>query len=145
MLIRAVPVAVAAALLVAARFGAGPLVADATAADFTVRFSWGSTPVCATGIPKFVPNPAFAVNGVPPGTHALSFEMIDLDAPSFHHGGGVVAYHGQTVIAPGAFGYLGPCPPSGSHYYLWTVTALDRGTTFGRVLGRAKAGLSFPR
>ena len=33
-------------------------------------------------------------------------------------------YGGETVIQPGAFKYKSPCPPSGSHTYEWTITAI---------------------
>lgn len=130
--------------LLAAALLAGCLAGPAAAADFTLSFEWGSTPVCTTGVPEFAANPPFVVTGVPPGTRALEFEMLDMDAPDFHHGGGIVKYHGQRLIAPGAFGYLAPCPPRGRHYYLWTVIAKDRAGTFARQLGHAKAGRSFP-
>lgn len=105
-------------------------------ATLSIDFAWGSTPACGgTGSPEFV------VGNVPAETKWLSFQMTDLDAPAFNHGGGVVAYAGTDKIPEGAFSYTGPCPPS-RHTYQWTVTALsaDKGT----VLGRGKTTKSFP-
>jgi hypothetical protein len=41
--------------------------------------------------------------------------MTDLNVPSFHHGGGTVAYSGQAAVPCGAFssGFTGPSPPPG--------------------------------
>jgi len=37
---------------------------------------------------------------VPQGTARLQFAMTDLNVPSFHHGGGTVAYSGHTAVYP---------------------------------------------
>jgi hypothetical protein len=39
---------------------------------------------------------------VPQGTARLQFAMTDLNVPSFHHGGGTVAYSGQMAVPCGA-------------------------------------------
>lgn len=114
------------------------------ATAFEIGFSWGATPACAGGRPLPVDSPEFRVAGVPPGARVIIFTLTDLNAPNFHHGGGTVAYGGEAVIPAGAFRYLGPCPPAGSHRYMWTAVARDRGTTFGRTLGEASAARSFP-
>lgn len=101
-----------------------------------LSFDWGPTTACFD--PK---SPPLHVSGVPKGTARLDFVMHDLDAPSFHHGGGRVRYHGQSQIAYGAFRYKGPCPPS-PHRYEFTVTARDRQ---GHVLAKAKATRIFPQ
>jgi phosphatidylethanolamine-binding protein (PEBP) family uncharacterized protein len=116
----------------------------AHAGDFSLQFNWGDTPACATGQPGNIANPAFIIANVPPGTRVLEFRMIDLNVPSFKHGGGNVKYSGQTVIEPGAFTYLGPCPPKGQHRYAWTLTAKNNAGLFGRVLGATRAVRSFP-
>jgi len=66
--------------------------------------------------------------------------MIDRNNPH-NHGGGKVAYSGQKSLAYGAFRYKGPCPPSGSHTYQFTVKAID---AKGKVLATAKAQKPFP-
>ena len=114
------------------------------ASAFELSFRWGATPACDGGRPAVVDSPEFALANVPPGTRVIAFEMIDLAAPDFRHGGGTVAYAGNDLVPAGAFRYLGPCPPAGPHRYRWTATARDRGTTFGRTLGEASASRSFP-
>ncbi len=93
--------------------------------------------------------PAFTFARVPAGTAKLSFRMVDLNLPSFQHGGGEAAFSGRTSFGQGeAFGgmfssYRGPCPPpTATHRYEWTVQALDAG---GKVLGTAKTVLPFKR
>ncbi|WP_370676477.1 phospholipid-binding protein [Pleomorphomonas sp. PLEO] len=114
------------------------------AAAFELSFTWGATPACDSGRPSVVASPEFHLANVPPGTRVIVFEMIDLNAPDFHHGGGTVSYAGDGLVQAGAFRYLGPCPPAGPHRYMWTATARDRGTTFGRTLDTASATRSFP-
>jgi len=51
--------------------------------------------------------------------------MVDLDVPSYNHGGGTVAYKGQSTVPCNALtNYSAPSPPSGSHSYQITVTAI---------------------
>jgi phosphatidylethanolamine-binding protein (PEBP) family uncharacterized protein len=97
----------------------------AQSATFAVDVTWQGTASC------FDPqSPPFALSSVPGGTKVLRFTMKDLDAPTYPHGGGSVAYTGQNRIGRGAFSYRGPCPPQGQHAYQWTVEARDgRGTT----------------
>jgi phosphatidylethanolamine-binding protein (PEBP) family uncharacterized protein len=100
--------------------------ADASA--FSMTFRW-----CGSG------SPAFSLSGVPEGTTTLQFHMTDLNVPSFNHGGGTVAYKGQSTVPCGALkNHAPPSPPSGSHSYQITVTAFGAGnaelgaTTFTR-------------
>jgi len=107
----------------------------ARAEVFSVRFSWAGIPACEEI------SPAFELAGVPAGTKRLSFNMTDLEVPTFHHGGSAIAYDGDTVKR-GAIRYVGPCPPGGQHHrYRWTVQALDAS---GKVLGTASATATFP-
>src|SRR5262245_61986399 len=92
---------------------------------FAVVPTWDGITACS-GRPISSPSPAFSVTGVPAGTVELEFRMVDLDAPRFEHGGGKVRYTNQPRIAPGAFQFIGPCPPQ-THRYEWTVTARDSG------------------
>lgn len=109
---------------------------SAQAPGFTVDFTWQGTASCFD--PK---SPPFTLNGVPAGTQRLTFVMKDLDAPSFPHGGGTVAFTGQTEVDRGAFAYKGPCPPAGQHSYQWTVVAQD---SAGRTLATATVAKKFP-
>jgi phosphatidylethanolamine-binding protein (PEBP) family uncharacterized protein len=89
--------------------------ADASA--FSMTFRW-----CGSG------SPAFSLSGVPEGTTTLQFHMTDLNVPSFNHGGGTVAYKGQSTVPCGALkNHAPPSPPSGSHSYQITVTAFGAG------------------
>lgn len=85
-------------------------------------------------------SPLIRMSAVPGGTTKLRFRMVDLDFPSFNHGGGTISYKGQTTLPKGAFSYKGPCPRE-QHDYEWTVEALDAS---GKVLGSAKVVAPFP-
>src|SRR5262245_36785537 len=106
---------------------------------FSVVPSWDGIKAC-TGTPISSPSPSFRISNAPTGTTELEFRMVDLDAPRFNHGGGKVRYAGEPQIAPGAFQFIGPCPPS-THRYEWTVTA--RNAT-GQQLGVARATKPYP-
>lgn len=108
----------------------------------SLKASWGPTAGCSGQ------SPAFVLGTVPKGTAKLDFKMVDIDLPSYAHGGGSVDFTGKASFAAGEiFGafssYRGPCPPPGdTHRYEWTVRALDQG---GKVLGTAKTVLPFKR
>lgn len=114
----------------------GLRAAGAQTAGFGVDFSWDGTAACFD--PK---SPPFTLSGVPAGTKRLKFVMKDLDAPSYPHGGGTVAFTGQAQVSRGAFSYKGPCPPSGQHTYQWTVEAQDEA---GKTLATAMVAKKFP-
>jgi len=115
-------------------------IATANASSLTVSFKWGKTPACSGGQPGIVNSPAFKVGHVPKGTKSLRFRMTDLDAPSYPHGGGTVAYHGKSRVSAGAFRYTGPCPPF-PHTYNWSVEALS---AKGKTLARGNVRRGFP-
>ena len=72
------------------------------------------------------PNPEITVTNVPDGTAFFQVSMVDLDVRSFNHGGGIVENAGDGVIKKGSLkSYKGPCPPSGTHTYEFTVKALN--------------------
>lgn len=112
-------------------FSIGLLVASSVdASAMSLSFRW-----CGSG------SPVFSVGGVPKGTTSLQFQMVDLDVPSYNHGGGTVPYSGQKTIACGALSnYSPPSPPSGSHSYRFTVTALGGSNN----LGSASSTRKFP-
>ena len=112
-----------------------PSASNDSGGPLSVHFSWAGIPACGSI------SPAFALGNVPAGTKSLSFMMIDLNVPTFHHGGSTIPYTANAV-RQGAISYTGPCPPSGqSHLYRWTVQALDAG---GKVLGSGSAEAKFP-
>jgi phosphatidylethanolamine-binding protein (PEBP) family uncharacterized protein len=91
-------------------------------------------------------SPEFKLSGVPKGTASLDLQMVDLNVPTYRHGGGQVAFRaGQKSVSCGALaagGYNGPSPPAGQvHAYQWTIRALDAG---GQVLGQAVTQRSYP-
>jgi hypothetical protein len=108
----------------------------AQSSSFAVDFTWQGTASCFD--PK---SPPFSLSFVPAGTKALSFAMTDLDAPNYPHGGGSIAYNGESQIGRGAFSYQGPCPPQGQHSYQWTVEARDGN---GKTLATATVTKKFP-
>ncbi len=89
-------------------------------------------------------SPSFALTDVPPGTATLQFAMTDLNVPNFHHGGGTVAYSGQTAVPCGASasGFTGPSPPPGQvHTYQFSIKALGPN---GAVLATTTTRRKFP-
>jgi phosphatidylethanolamine-binding protein (PEBP) family uncharacterized protein len=94
-------------------------------------------------------SPEFRLSGVPKGTTQLDLQMVDVNVPSYRHGGGQVAYQpGQNTIecsevSRASLGlYRGPMPPSGQvHTYQWTIKALDAN---GKVLGQTVTERKFP-
>lgn len=107
----------------------------AEAQGFAIDFSWAGVGKCSDR------SPAIALAQVPAGTRSLDVQMVDLDVPSFRHGGSAVPFNGETEIPAGAVRYVGPCPPSGRHAYRIRVTALD---ATGKPLGVADQTREFP-
>ena len=119
----------AAALSVA---GFALLLTTSGAFAFSASFAWCSG------------SPSFTLTDVPQGTARLQFAMTDLNVPSFHHGGGTVAYSGQAAVPCGAFssGFTGPSPPPGQvHTYQFSIKALGPN---GAVLATTTTRRKFP-
>ena len=54
----------------------------------------------------------FSLSGVPNETTSLQFHMVDLDVPSYNHGGESVQYIGKLTVPCGALtNYTPPSPP----------------------------------
>jgi hypothetical protein len=87
-------------------------------------------------------SPDLAWSGAPENTRALVLVAIDPDARNFVHwlvydltgspAGGLPLGASASPDAPpqgrnsfGKRGYGGPCPPSGTHHYQFTLSALD--------------------
>ena len=87
-------------------------------------------------------SPDLSWSGAPDGTRALALVVTDPDARDFVHwiaydltgtpSGGLPAAVSASPDAPpqgtnsfGRTGYGGPCPPSGTHHYVFTLHALD--------------------
>jgi Raf kinase inhibitor-like YbhB/YbcL family protein len=89
-------------------------------------------------------SPPLTWQGVPTGAAALALVVDDPDAPrkTFVHwvvldmpaettgleAGGVPAGAVQARNSAGHASYFGPCPPSGTHHYRFTVYALSKRT-----------------
>ena len=85
----------------------------------------------------------------PPGTRSFALTVIDPDAPGgpFVHwvAAGIPASsrslaagaHAprEAANSAGSRGWMGPCPPSGTHRYVFTLRAVGAG---GRTLARAQ-------
>lgn len=87
-------------------------------------------------------SPPLAWNGVPPKTQALALVMDDPDAPrgTFTHWVVLDLDPSTNALAEGQqprtqaknsagkASYFGPCPPSGTHHYRFTIYALSAKT-----------------
>jgi Raf kinase inhibitor-like YbhB/YbcL family protein len=103
-------------------------------------------------------SPELTWNEPPAGTQTFALIMDDPDAGGYSHW--VIFnipadYRGlpenvergrelekgifQGMSGPAVFGYVGPCPPSGTHHYSFTLYALD--TTFTKEQGAGKSFL----
>ncbi|MEM6586998.1 MAG: YbhB/YbcL family Raf kinase inhibitor-like protein [Pseudomonadota bacterium] len=116
------------------------LTTGAAHADMSMSFKWGNIPLCTSGKPNRVGNPAFVMKGVPEGTNKIVFKMKDLDVPNYNHGGGTVSVQmsGNGTIPAGAFKYKSPCPPNGKHTYQWTATAKNGSKTLATAAAQRK-------
>ncbi len=84
-------------------------------------------------------SPQLSWSSTPPDTKSLALTLIDPDASGFVHwlvfdipSDTTTLAEGQTppdaVLGRNGFGkqgYGGPCPPSGTHHYVFTLYALD--------------------
>ena len=88
-------------------------------------------------------SPEIRIGDVPSGTVVFKVTLKDRDAPRWNHGGGTVPHDDSGIIPKGALkdGYNGPCPPSVSHTYVFTVTAVD---AKGNVLAEGESSTRFP-
>ncbi|HEC90548.1 MAG TPA: phospholipid-binding protein [Alphaproteobacteria bacterium] len=111
------------------------------AGEFSFTFKWGNIPGCDNGYTYTGKSPIFTLSNVPEGTRQIAFAMKDLNV-DYDHKGGVVKYAGGNIIPFGAFGYLIPCPPGGSHVYEWTAYAEN---AKGDILATAKSKRKYPK
>lgn len=113
----------------------------APAAEFSFTFDWGKIPVCDDGNTYDVPSPIFTFANVPAGTKKIKMYMEDVSI-GYDHAGGTINYTGENVVQRGAFDYLVPCPPDGTHTYEWTARAKNAG---GDEIGKAKSAQDYPK
>ncbi|MEM7441647.1 MAG: hypothetical protein AAF393_18875 [Pseudomonadota bacterium] len=126
------------ALITAAAFTA--LAYSSADAEMKLGFNWGNIPLCTTGNPNRLANPAFVLKGFPQGTTKVVFKLTDLDVPNYKHSGGTVKMSASGKVPRGAFKYKSPCPPSGMHTYEWAATGIKGSKT----LAVAKAHRNYP-
>ena len=107
------------------------------AVELAVDFDWQPSDRCSRRSPEI------RVTNIPPETETLLVKLKDRDVPNWNHGGGTVVYEGAGVIPAGALqkGYNGPCPPSGTHRYEFTVHAID---ATGTIVGMGNQMHPFP-
>ncbi len=92
--------------------------------SLTVDWEWKVSHKCSPV------SPALVVTGIPSEAKSLQVTMVDLDATSFNHGGGVAVHSGDAsvTITEGTLkDYKGPCPPnfaSFGHDYQFTIRAI---------------------
>src|SRR6266478_3319662 len=129
-------------IALALRLGCGLLVSCIAATAFgeeaqlQIDFPWAQTERCTSESPEI------HVSNVPNGTVRFEVVLQDLDVPTYHHGGGTVVTNPKADISAGALNdYNGPCPPSGSHTYRFTVNALDAS---GNKIGTGSKSAPFP-
>ena len=106
-------------------------------------------------------SPPVAWAGAPPGTASLVLIVRDQDAHDFLHWlayeiqgaptGSLPAAIPRSAATPkqglndfGRIGYGGPCPPSGTHHYVFSLSAVDRslGLGGGRKLVQVEMAMS---
>ncbi|MHB8762970.1 MAG: phospholipid-binding protein [Deferrisomatales bacterium] len=116
---------------------------SAGALDDAARFRFGAERRFGQEHRRSNRSPELRVSNLPAGVKELRVRLDDLDVPSWDHGDGAVASDGTGVVPAGALtqGYYGPCPPSGSHRYQFTVQAVDGA---GVVVGQGKGMRVFP-
>jgi phosphatidylethanolamine-binding protein (PEBP) family uncharacterized protein len=114
--------------------------AQGASAEFAISFEWGDIPRCTSGRPNTVGSPAFILKDVPEGTTSIEFRLKDRDAPNYNHGGARVKVGQDGQLPFGVFKYKSPCPPGGTHTYVWTATA----RADGKVRARAQASRRYP-
>lgn len=123
-----------AALLIA---GCTSLPAAENAANLSVDVSWTADSRCSRT------SPPIKVGNIPAGTKYLKVRMVDLNLPSYNHGGGEVEYSGNGTISEGALkSFKGPCPPGETHNYEITVQAINADKSL--MLGQGKTTRPYP-
>lgn len=118
-------------------FGCATAQVSPDAVELSVDFAWQAADRCSSQ------SPVIRVHNIPAATKTLQIKLKDRDVPNWNHGGGTVAYDGSGLIPAGALhdGYNGPCPPSGSHRYQFTVKAIDAA---GVIVGTGQQTRNFP-
>lgn len=125
------------ALIVVAVTGCAGIKVSPDTVLLDVSFSWKDTKRCTNISPEIV------IANYPAETKSFKIKLKDRDAPNWNHGGGEYVNDGSGVVPAGALksGYNGPCPPSGSHRYVFYVNAINED---GMTIGTGKSLIRFP-
>jgi phosphatidylethanolamine-binding protein (PEBP) family uncharacterized protein len=125
------------ALCVFMLLGCATMNVSPDAVDLSVEFTWKDTKACSNISPEIL------VSNLPAEIQIVKVVLTDIDVPTWNHGGGEIDNFGNGKIPAGSLksGYNGPCPPSGSHRYQFTVKAVDAD---GVIIGIGKAERKFP-
>jgi phosphatidylethanolamine-binding protein (PEBP) family uncharacterized protein len=120
-------------VIMIALFGCNSTKVSENASVLNVTFEWTKASVCSSVSPEI------HIMNIPKETKFLRIKVVDLDMPTYDHGGGEVLYDGSTTVSEGALKtYDGPCPLFGvEHSYEIAVQALNADKKL--VLGHGKA------
>ncbi len=105
--------------------------------NLNVKISWKTIQKCSNESPEI------KIINLPKNTKYIEVSLSDTNVPSWNHGGGKVKYNGSNIIPKNALknGYNGPCPPSGSHLYVFDVKAINKD---GVIIGSGESKSEFP-
>ncbi len=108
--------------------------------ELNIQTAWDGVKLCTGGRHVYYGSPVFEINGIPPETKLLEFNLNHVDANYFHTRA-TVQYKGGNKISADQFKYLGPCPRS-TGIYEWKVRALNE--TEDLELASGRTVLNFP-
>ena len=102
-----------------------------------VKIAWDKIEKCS------YESPEIKIFNLPKKTKYINVSLRDANVPSWNHGGGTVKYNGSNIIKKGMLkdGYNGPCPPYGSHLYIYSIKTLDSNDT---IIGEGESKSLFP-
>lgn len=102
--------------------------------DVSPPLRWSGVPADARSLALVVTDP-----DAPGGTY-VHWVVLDIDPTTTHVAADAVPAGGtQAANSAGNASYDGPCPPSGTHHYRFTVVALSAPTGLGADAGPADA------
>ena len=107
--------------------------------DVSPPLSWSSVPDGTQSLALIADDPDapggtfvhWVIYNLPPDTRRLPEDVPNRET--------LLSEAAQGVNGAGRVGYMGPCPPSGTHRYFFKVYALDTGLNLGG--GATKEGL----
>ena len=102
-----------------------------------VNVSWNEIEKCSNESPEI------KITNLPEDTSLITVSLNDINVPSWNHGGGTIKNDRTGLIKKGALksGYNGPCPPFGSHKYVYEVKAINSSEI---IVGKGNDSSMFP-